>query len=728
MLIDLYVAYTNKDFWGVVAVLGEDALCAVASIMTSNTVDVCGLIKELAQLAEDLLDAGKAVAKFFAAFGEGALDVGKDITCATVGLGCDDSPPPPPEYYAYEYVFAPNVPAGVKKIEESSSAFVSFQLQLEKNALAKPAAKLSKGYPFPLSFDKGPVNHASKMFSDAVDAGWTKDIATNVLPALAKKRNEYGTSQKIAELAKNAAATVKNETDSPGNDIGDLCAKDFTTTGFEHVDRWIADQKHQKDVASLKAIKHGNWCVGPFWSGNKEKFAQQFESFVQQANLCPPSGGGKYRCPNIEKYRKCLGILGSVDRKDQCGVNMAVAGQEAAARIQDGFAKGGSKIPCKIEKSLSSPGSVSPSVRLVCTRPTQKLECEKYYKSYFGIFPVTLMTCKFDEDPKYKVLKEAVKKAAGELTTAYGAPFDVGPIDPLAVHTPSTEIWEKIQKGTKQDFGFGPPSAKPGFDYVFSWSKTIDGLSTPQLWYAADVSKMTTSPAVQSVMKKMDLVKPGDPDPFGKASSSLGSPGALQAAPGVVYGPTMPKGLEGSASTPMQGKLPATGERTASPRDARPTASAEIRSGPSVMVAGKYPAVWGQGVSVSEADARRAAGGVCDVTVKHDAVNAGAAASGPFARRWVNNRNPAPFTDTYPPIPAGGMEPRTDTLPLKPGANELTLTLDPLDQVKESNETNNVYRVTITVSGGCGAAGTPPPGVTSPGSAPPAGRPGTRGR
>lgn len=58
--------------------------------------------------------------------------------------------------------------------------------------------------------------------------------------------------------------------------------------------------------------------------------------------------------------------------------------------------------------------------------------------------------------------------------------------------------------------------------------------------------------------------------------------------------------------------------------------------------------------------------------------------------------------ESIAPIPAGGSLARTDTLPLKPGVNKLTLALDQLNQVKETNENDNIYQVTITVNGTCG--------------------------
>jgi hypothetical protein len=507
--------------------------------------------------------------------------------------------------------------------------------------------------------------------------------------------------------------------------VENRCTDDFSQGfGFAHVDRWILrfpeEAKKLKDVQSNR-----DWCGKTFWPKNKEKFAQQFREYLK-THSCPLFGQ-TLTCGKLDSYKLCLGLLGSVGHQNECGVAVGAAGKEAAERIAKSFKDRGSRIPCLIRADATPLGQKPAD--FVCTRPPQRHACEETYKGLYGALPAKLVNCLVENTPRdYTTLEGKVAKAADALKAEFGATsVGIDPIDPLVVRAYSAEVVGKVQK-KNPNYGFGKPSGKPGFDFaLLGIPRPVDGVNTPVL--GSESAALVKQFGIQDkFQEKLAVVKPGDPDPFGKASPSLGSPGALQAAPGVVYGPTMPKGLEGSASTPMQGKLPATGERRASSQDARPTASAEIRSGPNVMVAGKYPAVWGQSVSVSEADARRAASGVCDVTLKHDAVNAGPAASGPFARRWVNSRNPVPFTNTYPAIPAGGTEPRTDTLSLKPGANELTLTLDYMDQVKESNETNNVYRMTISVSGSCGAAVPPPPGGAPSGSTPPAGRPGTRGR
>jgi hypothetical protein len=146
-LIDLYVAFRTDDYWGVVSNVGEAGLCIVAQVMAAGAVDVCGVIQELVELAKEVLDAGKAVAKFFQSVGEGAWELAKDVGCSLGVGGCGGSSPP--EQRAYAWVFAPKVADGLAARKDLDPLkFGALRQQLEQNALAKPA-KLSLSVPVP---------------------------------------------------------------------------------------------------------------------------------------------------------------------------------------------------------------------------------------------------------------------------------------------------------------------------------------------------------------------------------------------------------------------------------------------------------------------------------------------------------------------------------------------------------------------------------------------------
>jgi hypothetical protein len=132
-----------------------------------------------------------------------------------------------------------------------------------------------------------------------------------------------------------------------------------------------------------------------------------------------------------------------------------------------------------------------------------------------------------------------------------------------------------------------------------------------------------------------------------------------------------------------------------------PAGLPDLTSASQVRVAGKYQVGWGESITVKASDARRMHNGLCDFAIAHDLLNTGTAGAGAFSRRWLNQQNPVTFTATYPPVPAGGSVSRVDTLGLRPGVNRLILALDNLDQVKESNEKNNLFRLVIEVTGSC---------------------------
>ncbi len=196
----------------------------------------------------------------------------------------------------------------------------------------------------------------------------------------------------------------------------------------------------------------------------------------------------------------------------------------------------------------------------VCTRPPQRHACEETYKSLFGALPVKLVNCLVENTPRdYATLAGKVATAADALKAEFGATsIGIDPIDPLIVRASSAGIVGKVQ-AKNPSYGFGKPSGKPGFDYTnFAIPRPVDGVNTPVLGFesAAAVKQF----GIQDKLKeKLAAVKPGNPDPYGKTSPTLESPGALQAAPGALPGAAMPKALQGPAPAPTQGKLPRGG-------------------------------------------------------------------------------------------------------------------------------------------------------------------------
>jgi len=128
----------------------------------------------------------------------------------------------------------------------------------------------------------------------------------------------------------------------------------------------------------------------------------------------------------------------------------------------------------------------------------------------------------------------------------------------------------------------------------------------------------------------------------------------------------------------------------------------DLTSAPQLEVAGKHSVAWNGALALTDADARARSNGVCRVAFAHVMRNAGSGASGAFSRRW-SSPGQADMVEATPSIPAGGSLQRTDTLPLRPGVNTLSLGLDPTNAVKESNKANNTFTLTVTLNGTCGS-------------------------
>jgi hypothetical protein len=160
-------------------------------------------------------------------------------------------------------------------------------------------------------------------------------------------------------------------------------------------------------------------------------------------------------------------------------------------------------------------------------------------------------------------------------------------------------------------------------------------------------------------------------------------------------------------------KLSSPKKETSAPPAQPPVALVSVKlpdiASDSGIVVGTKAVQWGGIVAVSASEARRVHDGQCEFAIRHTARNAGASSAGPFGRRWTNSNVGGAWGMTYPSIPPNGTVERVDTLPLKPGRNTLYLTLDSGNAVTESNEGNNLYRISVDLSGACGPTSTSTP-------------------
>lgn len=177
----------------------------------------------------------------------------------------------------------------------------------------------------------------------------------------------------------------------------------------------------------------------------------------------------------------------------------------------------------------------------------------------------------------------------------------------------------------------------------------------------------------------------------------------------AVKGPpqTAEETLLTTKGTAPAGKL-LPGAEPAMPTQPQPKGLPDITSAAQITI-GSTPAQWGTTVNVDAKQAFSAQNGVCQFAVQHTARNIGLAPTGSFDSEWKIGLAPG-LTRTWGSIVPGGLDTEKDLVSLKPGMNNLLLTLDSAGKVQEISEANNQFRVRVNVSGSCG----PKPGIVPP--------------
>jgi hypothetical protein len=364
-------------------------------------------------------------------------------------------------------------------------------------------------------------------------------------------------------------------------------------------------------------------------------------------------------------------------------------------------------------------------VKLQCTRPTQQAACDRAYQQYFGNLPVKVLDCTLQETAAYIALKGKVVAAVNTLNAALGEGSLMvgGNGDPLLVLAESGDTVWKVREYSRQDWGFGPPSSKPGFDYPAFGSKSIDGLSTPGVWHPVDAGKIILphQDKFGRIKEQLDpselIVNPMDQVNQVRGSERLQA--QLQAKGNVRIQAQMEAGvqapLQGQQQQPMSGSLPpgspppGKGASLSEKNDPRlamkpPT---PVAAKPDLVFTG-VPRIGGQTIGwngMVTLNAARASGrrtdGSCEFLLDYSIRNAGTAPGGPFRITW-GNRAANGGNRTVQLLAAGAMRNERDTVVLRPGSNRLNLVLDDQRRVDESNEQNNSAALTITLSGNCG--------------------------
>jgi hypothetical protein len=315
-------------------------------------------------------------------------------------------------------------------------------------------------------------------------------------------------------------------------------------------------------------------------------------------------------------------------------------------------------------------------------------------------------------------------------------------IDPLLVLAEACVV-NRVKNDVNQDFGFKAPSAKPGFDYVkpASWNK-IDGLTTPLMQeesFVENASKLAGKPplATESLENKLkkklqggtfkeEVINPdtGMEQGRGAAINSMQSGMTTAKTGAAVVGPAVAAEVMGNG-LPAAGTTQTKTMSTTLPEGTSPGKQAALPGGMQPMsLTLSYPDVtataqvrilnhaygWNDTITVDAKQAfsvNKNNSGLCEFEIEYSLSNIGAGNAGSFRSVWTNSAVGGSWNHLWPSLASKGTSSGRDVLPLKPGINRLQLVIDDLHQLKESDTANNIFRITINVTGNCGNASLP---------------------
>ena len=110
---------------------------------------------------------------------------------------------------------------------------------------------------------------------------------------------------------------------------------------------------------------------------------------------------------------------------------------------------------------------------------------------------------------------------------------------------------------------------------------------------------------------------------------------------------------------------------------------------------------WNSAVNLDSKNAIKSSNGACSFAVQYSVNNIGKAPAGPFGITWTDKALAVILEKQLPSILPGTSITQKDIINLKPGENKLILSLDPKNQVKETNENNKQFYLQVILTGTC---------------------------
>lgn len=696
-IAQLYVDVDNKDVWGIVGIvakwLGDDAPCIIAGIVLPGVGDsLCELVKEIVGFLKDI---GEAILDFF-------TDIGDAIIC-TFKKCCIGGQ----ALYNRQTGYAPYENDGLKWLEDPAKNLTEDTFWNNEVTLSNWVCDANEDA---CLVD---LQNAQNAFIAVVNKKWDADMITNVLPNfVTPARNSY--LSKIPNLAAQAIAATASS-GNPKQWIINRCTDDFSQ--YTYYDRWVKNTNNKAESGM-----NASWCSGTFWGKNESKFSKEFGKYVNQ-NLCP-----NFLCGTAANYQACSRIQSSLSYPDWgCAIDKVKMGKDIAPIInnllhQPAPSGDGSQISCSVNNDS-----------IICQRGTQQLFCGERYKKYahdnlnFVLSQLQgepLVNCATPvEQGSYLDIHNKLKA----LYATPGSPFyglTGDKIDPMRVAyiealTPysdknaNPQLIASLQNDPNyKALGFVTKNCKAG-DY------TVDGEPQPTICTQSPKPPVTTpgGSAKERLKQEYEDLKSGGfrhPDPENQLSSNT----ALSSSPvnaqnslgaGTADSPKLPGAFQSSvarksmlAGSAIQGTESGQGQTQAMTLELLP----DITAGGQVTIGDKI-VLWNSTVNLDAKNASKSANGVCTFSVQYSVSNIGKVPTGAFESTWINKALNATWDRQWPGILPGSSATQKDAISLKPGENRLTLSLDPKNQVKESNKDNNQFYLQAVVTGTC--SGLPSP-------------------
>lgn len=722
--LDLYIDIRTGDIWGAVEHLGKAALCLIAQVLAEGY-DVCGLIEELADLGETLLDAAVAVGEFLADAGAAIADAAAAVGCAIGIGGCDK--PTPPEIRVYQWVFAPRLQDAIaaKKLVDPNASTTLFN-QLKSNARHNPAiysvpsktvtiGNITMVVPPVTTFSSTAVDIAAGAFDRAVDANWSSYVVTTALGELSTQRNDYNNPNQLRFLVNSAGAEFETlQRSNPDLRIDQKlpeliigrCTSEFSETRkFAHVDRWITS--HQTQVVQLGNPKtNRDWCA-QLWEQNKQAFIAPLRRYAAD-HYCHESGSG-LSCSSLNNYQSCTRLMSLVQQQGICTPTNHV-GREAATIISSDLQRRGSRIPCSIRND--SRGISPATVDLVCSRPTQGSACSTTYQNMFAGLPVRLVNCIVEERPDYTAQKNSFYATVKTLQLSKRFPISLDTTDPLiaVVDASKEELISALQQSggqTSTDPGSSRAEAArlmQNLRYEFQLNRSIDGENSPVYLRARGGVTPISSQQSGNAQQATQTPVGGYHSPSQTGTPDLGPGFDRQGGftnPGTPYMQQQQSGIGNTAGQAAQ-------QGGAASQQAHNRTMAPPVSGKPDLVAlpqlsiGSSTAQWGGSVVLYGQQLQSAGNGLCSTSITYTVQNSGTAASPAFTSMLLNNAAASrPLPQQWSELPQGTSQSKTEQLLLRPGQNSLTLYLDQSGQLDELNKANNQVRLQVILNGTC---------------------------